>query len=331
MPRNTNINFRKGTSTEWSTINPTLDIGEPGYDTTNKKLKIGDGSTNWNSLAFIGEGASVSVDNSICGGRLTLNSGNPEGINGSGTIVYFTPYKSNRIALYDGSSWGLYSFSELSITATGSNSNTNWDVFIFNNSGTLTLEKVQWTNDSTRATALALQDGVYVRSGSPTKRYIGTFRTDETLGPVTQTTSTESRRFVWNAYNKIYKNLYGSILNLTHTYGNTTVYRAWNNNTTVGQGRYLFILGLPDNIAAGFWVNHLDSAVTALGLDATNSGPMSPLLTAVNTDTSFGFRAAHFTITNQISAGYHFLQLQQLGSSVPATFSNVEQWGQILC
>lgn len=42
--------FRRGTSMMWSANNPTLAEGEPGYDTDTKVLKIGDGSTRWNSL-----------------------------------------------------------------------------------------------------------------------------------------------------------------------------------------------------------------------------------------------------------------------------------------
>ena len=41
---------RQGTSAEWESKNPVLAAGEFGYDTTNDKLKIGDGKTAWNSL-----------------------------------------------------------------------------------------------------------------------------------------------------------------------------------------------------------------------------------------------------------------------------------------
>ena len=51
MPVNNTVVVRKGTATDWSNANPVLSSGEPGYDTTNKVLKIGDGSTTWNSLA----------------------------------------------------------------------------------------------------------------------------------------------------------------------------------------------------------------------------------------------------------------------------------------
>ena len=56
MAINNLITFRKGIATEWSSQNPTLASGEPGYDGTNNLLKIGDGDTPWNSLDSIGGG-----------------------------------------------------------------------------------------------------------------------------------------------------------------------------------------------------------------------------------------------------------------------------------
>ncbi len=50
MPVNTSITFRKGSATQWSDTNPVLASGEPGYDLTNNILKIGDGTSAWNSL-----------------------------------------------------------------------------------------------------------------------------------------------------------------------------------------------------------------------------------------------------------------------------------------
>ena len=42
--------LRRGTTTEWTTSNPVLAAGEPGYDTTAGVLKIGNGSTPWTGL-----------------------------------------------------------------------------------------------------------------------------------------------------------------------------------------------------------------------------------------------------------------------------------------
>ena len=44
--------FRRGSSVEWENVNPILRAGEPGWDTTVKKTKIGDGVTPWNDLLY---------------------------------------------------------------------------------------------------------------------------------------------------------------------------------------------------------------------------------------------------------------------------------------
>jgi hypothetical protein len=56
----TRIQVRRGTTAQWTTSNTTLDVGEFGFDTTLSKLKIGDGSTAWASLAFMPTEASLS-------------------------------------------------------------------------------------------------------------------------------------------------------------------------------------------------------------------------------------------------------------------------------
>jgi hypothetical protein len=47
------ILLRRGTATEWTNANPVLDAGEPGFETITGKLKIGDGTTAWNSLDYV--------------------------------------------------------------------------------------------------------------------------------------------------------------------------------------------------------------------------------------------------------------------------------------
>ena len=57
----TRIQVRRGTGAAWTTSNPTLDIGEFGYNTTTAQLKIGDGTTLWNDLDYIVNDASLST------------------------------------------------------------------------------------------------------------------------------------------------------------------------------------------------------------------------------------------------------------------------------
>lgn len=48
----TKIQLRRGLSSEWTTVNPLLASGEIGIETDTKQIKVGDGVTYWNSLAY---------------------------------------------------------------------------------------------------------------------------------------------------------------------------------------------------------------------------------------------------------------------------------------
>jgi hypothetical protein len=57
------IQLRRDTAANWTSENPTLAAGEAGFETTTAKLKIGDGSSDWNSLPYFGgEGGSGPTD-----------------------------------------------------------------------------------------------------------------------------------------------------------------------------------------------------------------------------------------------------------------------------
>lgn len=133
-------------------------------------------------------------------GRLTLTTAVPittADVTAAGTL-YYTPYAGNRVSLFDGSRWKAYSFSELSLTITCT-SGSMYDVWLYDNAGTLTLETLVWTNTTTRATALALQNGVLSRTGSLTRRYTGSFYCTAT----NQTEDSFARRMLWNYDNRV--------------------------------------------------------------------------------------------------------------------------------
>lgn len=54
---NTVIQLRNDTSSNWTTNNPTLALGEMGLETDTNKFKFGDGTTAWNSLTYAGGSA----------------------------------------------------------------------------------------------------------------------------------------------------------------------------------------------------------------------------------------------------------------------------------
>lgn len=74
MPRDLLLEFRRGTAAAWTAANPTLAAGEPGYETDTGLLKVGDGATAWNGLAYLGSGITA-LDSP--GGTITVT--NPAG------------------------------------------------------------------------------------------------------------------------------------------------------------------------------------------------------------------------------------------------------------
>ncbi len=55
------IQLRRDTSTNWFSVNPVLSDGELGFETDTLRFKLGDGTTNWNGLAYtVDEAADLS-------------------------------------------------------------------------------------------------------------------------------------------------------------------------------------------------------------------------------------------------------------------------------
>jgi hypothetical protein len=74
----TQIQVRRGTAAQWTSTNPTLGAGEQGFETDTLKLKIGNGSTAWNSLAYVATGStgtvtSITAGTGLSGGTITTS------------------------------------------------------------------------------------------------------------------------------------------------------------------------------------------------------------------------------------------------------------------
>ncbi len=254
----------------------------------------------------------------VCDGRLTLTSGTAVTITDvtAATNVYFIPYKGNHIAIYDGSAWVLFSFSELTLSLSGLTASKPHDVFIYSNAGVLTLEAVEWTSDIARATALVRQDGVYCKSGTLTKRYLGTFRTTGTIG---QTEDSFTKRFLWNYYNRVPRILQVREATDSWTYA-TASFAALNTPSTAN--RIEFVRGQNEDPVKLDYQGEIAqtgsvAGAVAFGLDST---------TTVAAGSTIG-RAGH-TLVGPItasyrdypSAGYHFVQVLQYASGATVTF-----------
>lgn len=71
------IQFKRGLASSWASANPVLYVGECGFETDTGKLKVGNGTSNWNSLPyFFGDisGANLADFGDVSGA--TPNSGN---------------------------------------------------------------------------------------------------------------------------------------------------------------------------------------------------------------------------------------------------------------
>lgn len=113
MAVNDLITFRKGTASAWTSANPVLASGEPGYDLTNSILKIGDGVSNWVSLSGIGS-SSLNNSSSSVGVRGIIST--------TGTLSSFAVSGGYPVGYLDLFQDGVKLVSDLDFSATdGSN------------------------------------------------------------------------------------------------------------------------------------------------------------------------------------------------------------------
>ena len=264
------------------------------------------------------------ADPRTCTGRLTLETGVAVSTSDqtAKTTVYFTPYFGARVSLHDGTGWTLYTFSELSLALGSITSAKNYDIWLYNNSGTLTLQlSSAWTSDSARADAITTQDGIYVKSGDTTRRYLGTIRT-------TSTTTTEdslAKRYVWNANveNRVERPLY-LLEGTSHTYTSTT-YRYWQNSSA---NIVSFVVGIIDkpvflNGSFGSFASSASvGATNALSLNWTSGTPSAT--TSVVTQVNGGnFILRGCSAWKHPSLGYNYIAALEQSSAATSTFSNV--------
>lgn len=287
-------------------------------------------------------------------GRLTLASGTPVmTANATGnTTVYVTPYNGDVIPIYDGTRMVPTVFTELSQATTDTTkspaavaNNSNYDVFVWNDSGTLRATRgPAWTSDTARGTGagtteLEMVKGIYVNkiaitNGPAAQRgtYVGSIRSngsaqiDWKLGG---TASGGSSIFagVWNAYNQVDHVAYGHDSVTSYTYQSTTVRSS--NNSDLNRVSYIIgLVGATMNVSRGQFCQinvGLEYPLVGWGYDVTN---------AIDADADWGLAAYSSTNVNSVyraaitkgAIGFHFLQAVERCSSAaaPITFMGVD-------
>lgn len=258
---------------------------------------------------------------SICEGRLTTETGVPISTadrTAQGTI-YFTPYLGNRIALYDGTRWRLYAFAEVSLALVVTSGN-NYDVFLYDNAGTLTLElSAAWTNDTTRADALTTQDAINVKSGAATRRWLGTIRANG--ANVVEDSLT--KRFVWNHYNRIPRPLWRLETTSSWTYTTVDTWRQANASTANQLEAIIGHIGVRASIVAQTLAAHTTTNPglnVSIGFDSTTTpatgASVGQIAHVIDSSGSMESTLDHFP-----GIGYHkWVQLEGFLTAGTATF-----------
>lgn len=165
------------------------------------------------ALNAMEEGEEIVALPNLFQARLGIDSSDPWGLSSGGTgadsTLYLIPIDGGLISLYNTTlgRWQLYQLNApISITIAGGSFSPAqiYDIFVYDNGGTLTLENVYWGSTS-RGVALATQNGVRVKSGNAARRYVGSIYT---ASPIAVFSDDVDKRHIWNMYNRIPKRLY---------------------------------------------------------------------------------------------------------------------------
>lgn len=259
----------------------------------------------------------------VPGGRLTTESGVPISTSDrtAQSTLYYTPYVHDTIPLWDGARWVPTTFSEHTVTGaalTGLTSGKPYDVFAYLSGNALATELLAWTNDTTRATAVTVQDGRYCKSGDKTRLLLGTIYT---TGAST-TADAEATRYVSNVYNAVSRRIYSVITGTySHTY-TTSSWREWNAGTGVTRPQWVNTLTSPSLQAT--LIGNLTGSVQYHGhlnlqIDGTDG---STALSATN----FIDYGSNVVVTGSVAAaskeaGKHYITLIEYGNSGTTYYS----------
>ena len=167
-----------------------------------------------------------------------------------------------------------------------------------------------YTVPNTRATAITLQDGVYVQSGATNKRYLGTLMTTATSG---QCEDSKDKRLVWNYYNRVLREFYKVEDSTSWTYSSATI-RPMNNSTA---NRVGFVLGVAEELWWGEAHGKFFTTVDANGAVHISANNVANYITTALPTHSVATAATYEGIREKVqynpSVGYYALQIVEAG------------------
>jgi hypothetical protein len=313
----------------------------------NQVLRVSGGAIGWGSITLSSTNAvngvlatsnggtgSASWGQQYCQGRLTLTTAVPvttADVTGA-TTVYFTPYNGNLFGYFDGTNWTVKTFTQASVSLSGLTANSNYDVFGYLNGSALNIETLVWASATARATALVLQDGVWVKDGATDRRYLGTIRITGTTG---QCEDSVTRRYVWNQYNRVDRTV---VADSTLTSWTTTVNGSFErvtatgsvNTEVAGENAVYMVIGLVDSpvyaTSAAFITGGNATRNAYLGMNiGSTSGTTDSGVTPATTTTDFmRVSAIGGTTGTGANYGFNYEGFTAIGYNV---FTFLQQWG----
>lgn len=225
------------------------------------------------------------------GGRLTADSSNPVGDASSVGTIYYMAYRHNRIQVFNGLIWETRAFGTLSNVLTDATTNPaattsakNYDLFVWNNAGTLVLSRgPAWTSDAARGsgagtTELVRQDGRYLNAQAITNgpaaargTYVGTMRSQA----ANTTSDNFSTRYLWNTYNRVSRSMLRIETTANWAYTSSTA-RVANGGTSTNVVNFVLGLANEEAVVARVFAGASNTSANVffgggVGLDSTTT------------------------------------------------------------
>lgn len=258
-------------------------------------------------------------------GRLSLVTATPviTSTQSAKTTIYYTPYIGQLCPLYDGTSFNMHDLGgELSQATTDTTkspaavaASSVYDLFVWLDGSTYRCTRgAVWTNDTTRAAGLTLQNGISLNTSSITNgpaalrgTWVGTVRSNGSsqIDWIYGASGVAAWFGIWNMYNRV---SIGTLFNegtSSWTYNSATP-RALNGSSIA---RVSMVRGLDEEAVSLFLQTFIDtvggstSAYFGIGLDSTNT-----FTTKMQAGGAGASCTASYAWNGLPGLGFHYLQ-----------------------
>lgn len=331
--------------------NKTLTAAALGSSTATTQT-ANDNSTKVATTAYVdaavgGAGAATAPQ-----GRLTLTSATPVLTGGvsSATTIYYALYEcGSKVPIYNGSSFVMTTFAELSNVLANSSTgkagpaaaanNSNYDMFIWSDSGTVRLTRgPAWSSDTSRGTGAGTTELQYVLGfltnkvaitngpGAGLGTYVGTIRTDGSarcnwIPGGSGAGGVAAILGVWNLYNRV--SVAVTVYDTTSSWNYSTA--TWRSADNSNNNRVSFVYGLQEDVIEAAYATSQNGSSTSVyadigvGYDSTSatSGSVSQG-NSVSATAAAAMPPAHYEV--QPIGAHYFQALENGGGTATCTF-----------